>query len=219
MSDQSRTLKSLPDLGNQTEDRLSVPNIYAVVQGSAGQFALGLDHRGSTWIGVRAQGFAFWESWTDVAPNGLTQVVRLQTGVSVSGKILAPAAGLTKIQARLVPRRNSDDGRGLGSYGTMKEWAELSTTVTPDGILRLDHVRPDRYTLHFSGPGVTPLALAIDVPAGGLDLGQVRLAGRGRIEGRVFRSEEHGGGVWSFADGHARLPDRPSDENIDITFR
>jgi hypothetical protein len=202
--------------GKSEKDRLSVPSVKRAFKDRAGQFSLGLDWRGSTWIGVRAQGFGLWELWTDVPPAGLTQVVRLQPGVSVSGKILAPAAGLSKIQARLVPRRNLKDGRGLGSDWAMKEWAERSATVTADGILRFDHVRPGGYTLDFSGPGVTPLALAIDVPSSGLDLGRVRFAGRGRITGRVFRSEEHGGGPWRFADGYARLPGRPYDEKIEI---
>ena len=96
----------------------------------------------------------------------------------------------------------------------MEESAALSTMVSADGILRFDHVRPDRYTMHFSGPGATPLAIAVDVPPADLDVGQIRLAGRGRIEGRVFRSPEHGGGVWSFADGYVRFPGRSSAENI-----
>ena len=161
-------------------------------------------------------GFALWESWTDVSPSDFTQVVRLEPGVSISGKILSPNAGLAKIQAELVRRPHVEGGRGLGSASAIQEWAALSTTVTAGGILRFDHVRPGGYTLHLSGPSITPLSLAIDVPEGGLDLGRVQLLGRGRITGRVFRSEQHGGGPWRFADGYARLPGRPHDENVEI---
>ena len=200
--------------GWSTEDTFYIRSFRRAVKDLAGMFAIGLDEGGRAWIGVRAEGYAPWEAWIDVPRSGRALVVRLQPGVPVWGKVLAPPGGLAGLQARLVPRRDPKDGRGLGSSEEAKKWAALTTTVGGDGDLRFDHVRPDRYTIHLSGPGVTPRYLAIDVPAEGLDLGRVRLDGRGRIEGRVFHSKGHGGGAWPFAEGYARIPGGPTDEMI-----
>jgi hypothetical protein len=208
------SFKMLVGPGQSTKASFYIPSVERAVKDPAGRFAIGLDQGGRTWVGIRAEGYAFWEAWADVARSGHTLVVQLQPGVSISGKILAPPGGLAGLQARLVPRRDLEDGRGLGSSWHVKDWAAMTTTVVGDVVLRFDHVQPDRYTLRLSGPGVTPRTMAIDVSAEGLDLGRVRLAGRGRIEGRVFRSEKNGGGPWPFAFGWARRPGSPIDEII-----
>jgi hypothetical protein len=200
--------------GWSTNDSWYIPSINRSVKDPSGAFVIALDQGGKTWIGIRAEGYAPWEAWGDVPPSGRALDVRLQPGVSVSGKVLAPPGGFAGLQARLVPRRDRDDGRGLGSRDVAKDWATLTATVGGDAILRFDHVRPDRYTIRFAGPGVTPKTLAIDVSAEGLDLGRVRLAGRGRIEGRVSHPERDGGGVWPFASGLVGLPGGPIDELI-----
>ena len=51
-------------------------------------------------------------------------------------------------------------------------------TVGPDGLARFDNIRPDRYILRVSGPNVSSIALVLDVPASGLDLGEIRLQER-----------------------------------------
>ena len=180
--------------GETRENQRYVPCEEQVFRDEGGRFELGLDERARTWIGARAPGYAFGEVWTDAAPNDPEPVIRLETGVVVSGTIKAPSEVAGNIEARLVARRDSNDGRGRSSSGHMKEWSVVRATVTDGRKLRFEHVRPDRYTVHFSGPGVTPRALAIDVPAAGVDLGEIRLAGRGRITGRVFRRADHGGG-------------------------
>ncbi len=68
------------------------------------------------------------------------------------------------------------------------EWLTRTTNVAADGTFSFDHVRPDRCTLLLKGPGVTSTLLAFDVPPGGLDLGQIRLAGTGRIQGHLLES-------------------------------
>jgi hypothetical protein len=181
----------------------------------AGRFKLELDREGITWVSVRAEGFARWESWTNLTRGGPPLAVRLEPGCPIVGKILTMPDGLTKLQARLVPRRDLDDGRGLSSSWGMKEWATREASVAVDDSLRFDHIRPDRYTLRLYGPGVTARTFAIDVPLTGLDLGEIRVAGRGRVAGRVFRSNEHGGGPWAFADGRAHCPALHFDEMVE----
>src|SRR5581483_6438881 len=74
-----------------------------------------------------------------------------------------------------------------------------------DGSVRFEHVRPDRYRLLLDCPGLARTALALDVPEGGLDLGVVRPnvpTAMGRIEGRVWRPVDEGGGPWASAEGY-----------------
>ena len=162
--------------------------IELAVIDAGGRFKLGLDRDGPTWVGIRAPGYQSSEMVTDVPRRGGSVVARLASGVRVEGKIIAPAVALSKIEAQLVPRRHRSDGREFGSGSKAVEWLTRTTNVAADGTLSFDHVRPDRYTLLFKGPGVISRLLALDVPPGGLDLGQIRLAGRGRIQGRVFES-------------------------------
>ncbi len=179
--------------------------VERIVADAAGRFQLRLDREGKTWVGVRAAGHASSKVLTDVPPGGGYLVVRLEPGAAVTGKVLAPPGRLSRVlRARLVPRWNRSDGREFSSPSEIEDWIALTTNVAADGTLRFDHVRPDRYTLELHGPGVTPRQLALDVPGGGLDLGQIRLAGRpgrGRIHGRVFKSKDRGGGPWRFATG------------------
>jgi hypothetical protein len=119
------------------------------------------------------------------------EVARLAPGSLVTGKILAAPSALTKIEARLVPRWPSFEGRVFATRSGVEDWLIRTTTAAADGTLNFEHVRPDKYTLFLKGPGVTARLLAVDVPRGGLDLGQIRLAGRGRIRARVFESKGH----------------------------
>ncbi len=180
--------------GDAPAEYRRLKSVLRVVNDPEGRFQLWLDREGKTWVGVRAEGYASREVLTDIPRIGGSLVVKLESGVSVTGRVLVPPDGLARLAARLVPRRNPDFRRGFGSHGDVPDWLALTTTVAADGTLHFDHVRPDRYTLRLDGPGVTPRLLAIDIPAGGLDLGPIRLAGRGRIRGRVFEKEERAGG-------------------------
>ena len=187
--------------GGPSTEYVNLKRVERIVQDTAGRFKLWLDRDGQTWVCVRAEGYANWEFLTDVPRSGGSLVVRLETGVPITGRILVPHGGLVRLEARLVPRRDPSDGRGFGSGSEAVDWISRTTTVAADGTLRFDHVRPDRYTLLLRGPGVSSRLVVFDVPAGGLHLGGVRLAGRGRIQGRLFERGERGGAPRLFADG------------------
>ena len=187
--------------GGVSSEYVSLESVERIVQDATGRFKLWLDRPGRTWVGVRASRYASGEVLTDVPRSGGSLVVRLESGARITGKIVAPSGGLQKLEARLVQRGDVDGGRGFGSTSQVKEWFSLATTVNADGTLRFDDVRPDRYALSIYGPTVSPKMLLFDVPAGGLDLGVVRLSGRGRIRGRVFDSKDRGGEVRLFATG------------------
>jgi hypothetical protein len=182
-------------------DYVNLQSAERIVNDTRGRFKLWLNREGRTWVSVRAQGYANWEDLTNVPRSGASVIVRLETGFPLAGRILAPPGGLARLEAWLVPRRHPSDGRGFGSGSEVVDWTTRKTTVDADGNVRFDHVRPDRYTLLLSGPGVTSRRLALDVSGGGLDLGQVRLAGRGRIRGQAFKSKDRGGGAEVFSTG------------------
>ena len=71
-------------------------------------------------------------------------------------------------------------------------------TIGQDGLFRFDNIRPDRYILRVGGPNVSSTALVLDVPASGVDLGEIRVAGTGRMKGRLFRPAAGGGGIAPF---------------------
>lgn len=173
----------------------------------SGRFSLGLDHTGRNWVGVRADGFAVWDGFVDVAKGGPPLQVRLDGGVTLSARIVAPMREKGEVHAELVPRRDKTRREwGLSGDLCEEQFSTLKCEVAADGTLRLPHVRPDRYFLSLQGPTVTPRRFAIDVPARDFDLGEISLAGRGRIVGRVFRPENQGGGPWEFVWGEVSSP-------------
>ena len=182
-------------------------HVEAAVANPSGDFSLALDHPGKTWVGVRAAGFAVWDGFAEVAKGGKPIEVRLDGGVTLTARVVAPNRGQGEIRAELVPRRDKTERKyGLSGDLSDEEFSTLKADVPADGVLRFPHVRPDRYLLTLQGPTITPRRLAIDVPAIDLDLGEVKLAGRGRIVGRVFRPEDEGGGPWEFVWGGWSTP-------------
>ncbi len=174
----------------------------------SGRFALGLEQPGLHWVGVRADGYAVWEGTVEVVRGGKPLAVRLEPGVTVSGRIVAPGRGAGPIHAALVPRRDKTDFGGL-SGDEAEEFASRKTTVAPDGTLRFEHLRPDRYILNLDGPGLVPIRLALDIPPEGLDLGTVRLAARVRAWAG-----------WSVASsGRARMAEDPGSSPRDMSCR
>ena len=93
--------------------------------------------------------------------------------------------------------------------------------------LRFENVRPDGYRLIIKGRGVAATNLAIDVTDADVDLGTLRIDGlgtaTGRIEGRVWRPKDKGGGPWAFANGYvvgeSRVPGLDAGNDRRMTFQ
>jgi hypothetical protein len=174
------------------------------VENGEGRFSLNLSEVGSTWVGVAADGFAAWEGWVKLDRGAEPLVIRLSPGVRVAARVVVSESLRDHVNAKLVPRRGTPDSGLL--FSAVKELPIRTATLSEDGSLRFDHIRPDRYQLTIEGRGFPRRALAIDVPAAGLDVGTVRIdvptTERGRIEGRVWRPKSEKGGVWAFADGY-----------------
>ncbi|MDG3008062.1 carboxypeptidase-like regulatory domain-containing protein [Paludisphaera mucosa] len=182
-------------------------NVRRDVADPEGRFRLGLSKEGKTWVCIDAVGFAPWEGWADVRRGGGPIEVRLSPGVVVSGRVAAPEALMSRIRAQLVPRRHerSSDERLDEPPSDVLPPREL--TPADDGAIRFEHVRPDRYRLVLEGRGVPRTVRVLDVSEAGLDAGALPIdapAATGRIEGRVWRPQDHGGEPWPFAEGRVR---------------
>ncbi len=195
------------------------------VQDRDGRFRLDLSKEGTTWVGVAAEGCAAWEGWVDVKRGGEPLVIRLSPGVAVSARVVAPEAMRKHVKARLVPRRDKSEIGGLSSTPYAEEFPTRTATLSADGSLRFESVRPDRYRLIIEGRGIPETVLALDVPGGGLDVGIVRIdvpTTMGRVEGRVWYPKSRGGGVWAFADGYVggfRFKGLGEDDSRSIAFQ
>jgi beta-lactamase regulating signal transducer with metallopeptidase domain len=157
----------------------------AEVDDPQGRWELRTEHRGTHWVGVRAEGFAPWEGWTEVGKQNEPFTVRLQSGVSVTGKVRGPGGSGREAQLVLTPQRA--DGDEIMVDGTpSRDMGVISGVSRADGTFRLEHVRPDNYLLSVSGKGMTPLDLSLVVPEKGLDCGKLAVQGTGRVVGVVY---------------------------------
>ncbi|HUT12662.1 MAG TPA: carboxypeptidase-like regulatory domain-containing protein, partial [Thermoguttaceae bacterium] len=165
------------------------PSMYgcerAEVDDPQGRWELRTQQRGTHWVGVRAEGFAPWEGWTEVGKQNNPFTVRLQSGVSVTGKVRGPGGSGREARIVLTPQRA--DGDELMVDGTPSRDMGVITGVSQaDGAFRLEHVRPDNYLLSVSGKGVTTLDLSLAVPENGLDCGELTVQGTGRVVGVLY---------------------------------
>ncbi len=170
-----------------------------------GRFALGLAKEGAAWVGVAAEGHAAWEGRVEVKRGGQPLEIRLSSGVAVTAKVVVPESLRGHVKAKLVPRRDKSEIGGMPSDPPAEEFPTRTSTVSADGTVRFEHVRPDRYRLIVEGRGAPDTTLAVDVPDSGFDVGAVRVdlaTTTGRIEGQVWHPKSKGGGVWSFAKGY-----------------
>ncbi|MCX6879655.1 MAG: carboxypeptidase-like regulatory domain-containing protein, partial [Verrucomicrobia bacterium] len=154
----------------------------AEVEDPEGRWELRTKQRGTHWVGVRAAGFAPWEGWTEVGKQNEPFTVRLQSGVSVTGKVRG--SGGSGREARIVLTPQRADGDEIMVAGTpSRDMGVISGVSRADGTFRLEHVRPDNYLLNVSGKGVTTLDLSLAVPEKGLDCGELTVQGTGRVVG------------------------------------
>jgi hypothetical protein len=195
------------------------------VQSRDGRASLSLSKEGTTWVSVAAPRFAVWEGSVDVKRGGEALEVRLAPGVTVAAKVAVPDALRNRIKASLVPRRDKSGIGGLSSDPQPETFSTRASTLSVDGTLRFEHVRPDRYLLTIEGNGVPKTVLALDVPGAGLDAGTIRIdvpTKTGRIEGRVWHPKSESMGVWAFASGYVggfRYADIPLGDGVSFELQ
>ncbi len=195
------------------------------IQARDGRFRLSLSKEGTTWVGVAAERFAAWEGWVEVKRVIEPLEIRLLPGVTVSARVVVSETLRNRVKASLVPRRDLWDIDGLSYSPLAEELPTRTATLSADGTLRFEHVRPDRYRLVIEGRGIPETVLAIDVPDAGLDAGVVRIdvpTAMGRVEGRVWHPNAKEEGVWAFADGYVgepRLEDLGDDDRRLVRFK
>ncbi|HNQ23759.1 MAG TPA: carboxypeptidase-like regulatory domain-containing protein [Phycisphaerae bacterium] len=148
------------------------------------------------WLAVWADGYAVWEDLVPFDRAGAAVSVALRPGVVVSGRLSGIPAGFGGGLAELVlerpPQEYTQERTAPQDAGT------VTTSLGPDGAFRFAHVRPDKYALHVSGRGITPRAVAVEVPPEDLAIDPIEVQRTGRVVGRIFTRQ---GKPWAFADG------------------
>ncbi|WP_165224699.1 carboxypeptidase-like regulatory domain-containing protein [Aquisphaera insulae] len=179
------------------------------VRDGSGRFRIGFPQEGTTWVGIAAAGFAFWDGRVEHRRGGPPIEVRLAPGVSVTGRLDLPPEFRSRIKAQLRLHDNDPDV------------AARTAPIGADGRIRFEHVRPDRWWLWLQGEGIPLRALTFDVPAEDVDFGTVRVdttVATGRIEGRAWQRPEDGGGPRVFDDGFVGNRPLPHEDRPGIEF-
>lgn len=177
---------------------------------------------GKIWIGVKSEGFAFWETTMDIDDLSRSPIVRLKNGVAVRGKTTRSNGDAGKITATILPvRLHEEEFTSEISY--RQELGRMQTSVNADGNFKFTHVGPGQYVLGIAGPAVSPISTAIVVSDSDLDLGTLSLRGRGSVAGVIYEHKIicEGGicrldetrGVWPFAEGYISFQDNSDRTN------
>ncbi len=205
--------------------------ILREVQDPEGHFDIEVPERGRTWIGIRAEQFAAWEGWVDLGDHVQPIEVRMSPGFNVSARVVSPKDTRKRIKGILFPRREKSRFLWGQTEPLAEEFPTRIVSLSADGILRFDHVRPDRYRLFLRVDGITKAVFALDIPAADIELGPIPLdatLATGRVEGRVWRpkgqissemasAKGEVGGEWSFAEGYLRRPRVDGEDLIEPT--
>jgi hypothetical protein len=193
-------------------------SVVREVQDAKGRFNVIVPTAGLLWVGVVAEGFAPWEGRLLVGNGGREFDIHMTKGVTVAGVLAVPDELKRRVTATLFPRRDKVGYGGVTMRPLVEKILSRQASVHPDGILRFEHVLPDRYKLIVRLDGITKAVLALDVPDAGLDLGSIRLdltTDTGRVEGRAWLPKSIDGGVWAFAKGYIEPPQVGGDHGVD----
>ncbi len=158
------------------------------------------------WIGVKAEGFAFWDSELPRWEGGQTVEVILKEGRTVSGRIANVAQFKGRIEVHLLSQpRHDPRSFGPPNLSMRQSMSRMSVAVSETGDFSFTHVTPGRYVLAISGTSVSPFSTILDVADVNCDAGEISLRRTGSISGIVWNnpasSEEQ-------SAGDERLPSR-----------
>jgi hypothetical protein len=177
-------------------------------------FALELEKAGKHWVGVRAEGHAAWEGWTEVARDMDPITIKLSRGAVVTGKAELPSGIAGEVEATLTPGR-PDAWRFVVDRTPARDLATLRAALQADGSFKFEHVRPDQYVLSISGKHVSEHSQPLTVVQGRNDAKAIEIQRAGRIVGQVCYG---GGGPWAFAQGEIHRGQDPARDWAPITF-
>jgi hypothetical protein len=159
---------------------------------------------GRVWIGVKAPGYAPWESTIDIDRQSSGIVANLKVGVCVRGSIRA-YDGRRVIAATLLPRPLEKD-RLTGDTSQRQELGRAEVSVDARGMFRFDHVAPGAYVLAVAGPTISPIGREIQVTEADVNVGSLAVSGRGSLVGIVY-DHDHKGRPWAFAECNVTFSD------------
>jgi hypothetical protein len=172
-----------------------------VVSDRMGSFSLpvrtdyGDDNR--VWIGVKAPGYAPWESTIDIQRQHSDIVANVKVGVCVRGSIRAHDARRV-IVSRLLPSPLEKD-RLTADTSQRQELGRMEVPVDARGVFRFEHVAPGAYVFAVAGPAISPIGREIRVREADVDVGALAVSGRGSLVGVVYDRDQKGR-PWAFAE-------------------
>jgi hypothetical protein len=177
---------------------------------------------GKVWIGVKAAGFALWDTIVKIEDLAHPITARLTPGVTVRGSIASPEGRWGKVSATLLPVRiHTEDFTRKTSC--RQELGRMETPVDAGGGFRFEHVGAGHYMLAIAGPAISPISTTLVVAGSDLDAGSFALRGRGSVAGVVYRGKMiwQGGkrrldekrGPWAFAKGRISFRDTAGRSN------
>jgi hypothetical protein len=188
----------------------------ADTRGPEGRFSLAVPtdrdfgNRRKAWVGVKAPGFAFWDTTLDAWQGTHSITARLQPGVAVHGVVHA-TSGPGKVSVQLLPCRVDKELHGNGR-SRRQELGSLETSLDDRGAFRFEHVAPGQYVLAIFGPGITPTSTSVAVAGSDLDAGAFCVQGRGSVCGLAYQDRTICEGdkcrldpnrrPWAFAEGY-----------------
>ncbi len=168
------------------------------------------EKEGTVWIGVRAPGFALWETTVDIWENSKSVTAHLKPGVVVRG-LVEQRRKKGDITVQLLPRR-IHKVRFTRETSQRQQFGRMETTIDEGGSFRFHHVTSGQYILTMSGSAISPFSTGIAVSDTSLDVGKFSTQGRGSVHGVVYEPDGSGK-VWAFADGEIYFTDNLGNSN------
>ena len=173
---------------------------------------LDFSEEGKVWVGIKAPGFAVWETQLDFWEGNKSITATLETGVDVMGSVKRDSQ-TGEIKALLLPNRiHKEDCTNETSQ--RQELGRIETAVAEDGTFQFHHLSPGHYLLAIAGPGISPQSTGIRISDVTLDLGEFSVTGRGSVQG-VFKDPSGSGKPMAFADGLIQFSDNIGNSNAD----
>lgn len=149
------------------------------------------DNEDRVWVGIKADGFAAWQTILPEWENENVIDVRLNSGCRGSGRVTNRSRFGETIEAHLLPQRTYESSP-WSSWQTSErqEMGRMTVVVDPQGNFQFSSLAPGRYLLALSGPDVSPFSALVEIGEHDRELGEFTLRGTGTISGIVWNRPE-----------------------------